>query len=208
MDELVRQSNEKSQAANARETSMLGLMQQGTDGAASCSDIDDATLAQSVRWLRAAADSGQTDAMFLYAEGAMFPRPNGGYSLIGNPEFERWRRDAAEMMIRALHQGSADAAIAMAMASRSDFAPFDAIIPNDPRAAAAYQRLASLLLGQEFGDPIALPTQQLAAADALAEDWFQRYFGGRPPPDRDLSQGWPPVRKSDGGSESPCGPHG
>jgi hypothetical protein len=140
-----------------------------------CQAVEPALIAKAAHYLASAARAGEPEAMLRYATGEHHG-VLGELGFIRDPDFERWRRDAPGMLLRAAQAGRVDAANALATAYRTDGGPYSGLIPDDPLQGQAWRLLVSRLVGSS------LPTLETndaaiqAQATALAEQWHQRYF--------------------------------
>ena len=149
-----------------------------------CARIDPATLALAPRYLAAAAFAGEPEAMLRYATGAHHG-VSGGSQFIRDPDFERWRREAPAMLLRAAQAGRRDAVHALGVAYRTDASPYMGLIPDDPVQGLAWGLLSSRLSGRPPAFDNDNPAVR-AEAEALASRWHSRYFANAVGPD-DLS---------------------
>lgn len=145
-----------------------------------CDALDPALVAEAARYLEIAARAGEPEAMLRYATGEHHGRL-GHMGYIREPGFDRWRRDAPAMLLRAAQAGRMEAVHALAYAYRTDSAPYAGLIPDDPLQAHAWALLDARLRGSlesAFENPD--PGIEAEAA-ALAREWHQRYFDGSMP---------------------------
>lgn len=142
-----------------------------------CDALDPALVARAAHYLVSAARAGEPEAMLRYGAGEHHGIA-GQMGFIRDPDFERWRRDAPAMLLRAAQAGRMDAVDVLSMAYRSDFAPYAGLIPDDPLQARAWALLDYRLMGLAPSgielDDAALERQ----AEALARQWHQSYFKG------------------------------
>lgn len=142
-----------------------------------CQALDPALVAQAPQYLERAARSGEPEAMLRYATGEHHGRL-GQMGFIREPGFERWRRDAPAMLLRAAQAGRMEAVHALRYAYGTDGEPYAGLIPDDPLQAHAWALLDARLRGSvrsAFENPD--PGIEAEAA-ALARKWHQRYFKG------------------------------
>ena len=140
-----------------------------------CQAVEPALVAATAHYLASAARAGEPEAMLRYATGEHHG-VLGEMGFIRDPDFERWRRDAPGMLLRAAQAGRLDAVAALATAYRTDGGPYSGLIPDDPMQGHAWALLESRLVGS--GPPTLASSDAAIAvqATALAEQWHQRYF--------------------------------
>lgn len=140
-----------------------------------CQAVEPALIAAAAHYLASAARAGEPEAMLRYATGEHHG-VLGEMGFIRDPDFERWRRDAPGMLLRAAQAGRLDAVDALATAYRTDGGPYSGLIPDDPLQGHAWALLESRLVGS--GQPTLASSDAAIAvqATALAEQWHQRYF--------------------------------
>lgn len=141
-----------------------------------CAVLDPALVAQASAYLASAARAGEPEAMLRYALGTH--HGVGGLDFLADPDFDRWRRDAPGMLLRAAQAGRMDAVHALGYAYRSDAAPYAGLVPDDPVQAHAWDLVLSRLRGTSQPAFEAPNPAVGAEASALAAQWHQRYFDG------------------------------
>ena len=110
---------------------------------------------------------------------------------IRDPDFERWRRDAPAMLLRAAQAGRMDAVRQLAMAYRSDSRPLDGLVTDDALQARAWALLDSRLWGSKQFDLVSDDAAIEREAESLARQWHQRYFNNAVPADKSALSLWP-----------------
>lgn len=144
-----------------------------------CEAVDPALVRRAPHYLAMAARAGEPEAMLRYATGEHHGFMGLGFS--ADPEFERWRRESPAMLLGAARAGRTEAVNLMRLAYESDLTPFAGLVANDPVQAHAW---AIILAGLRGGAPLAplesMDAAAVAEAEALAEDWYPRYFRDAP----------------------------
>jgi hypothetical protein len=140
-----------------------------------CQAVEPVLIAKAAHYLASAARAGEPEAMLRYATGEHHG-VLGEMGFIRDPDFERWRRDAPGMLLRAAQAGRVDAAHALGTAYRTDMSPYSGLIPDDPLQGHAWRLLESRLLGSSRPAVDSSDANLQVQATALAEQWHQRYF--------------------------------
>jgi hypothetical protein len=127
-------------------------------------------------YLIQAARAGEPEAMLRYALGEHW-----GINLddfLADGRFDVWRREAPDMLQRALEGGDPRSVNLLMSAYLDDFSPHSGLVANDPVRGLAFQILHFRLTSRPP------PTSRLGAADvvraeALATELHRRHFGNR-----------------------------
>lgn len=144
----------------------------------SCRAVPESLRSAGAHYLTQAARAGEPEAMLRYALGEHWQ--STGRGIYVGAEFDAWRRDAPGMMWRALEAGVPEAAIHLQFAHRPGFGIIGALTDEDPLKAHAFKLLGQMLFGSNPPMvPIPLDAEGQIRARDMAEDWHQRYFGGR-----------------------------
>ena len=167
---------------------------------AACREIPKTLRDRAHHSLRQAALAGEPDALLRYASGESLGLM-GRFDRLTSPDLDAWRREAPELLQRALAAGQPEAVQLLAEAHRpGDEATTTIIgwvIPNDPIQAHAYSLLQRQLSGG-ISPPGQRPVTGLdetgfARAESLAEDLRQRHFDGVPVDPERVVLGLPPL---------------
>lgn len=179
----------------------------------SCAGLPDGLADRAQHYLRAAALAGEPLSRLRYAAGAGFDDADG-FDYLVTPAFDQWRREAEGMMQRSLVEGRPEAALILAAAYSGDQGLLPGLVADDLFKAQAHARLMERVFGESLAAfPFPLPRSaadaaDAAAAEALAAQWHQDYFGER---QYDLmalmlANGTPPWRDQPktGSDSDPC----
>lgn len=157
----------------------------------------------SLALLGPAAAAGHAPSALLYFQVGHELRNERG--IFRHPHFDAWRRDAAQRLHAAFEAGHPGAANALGRAYRDDGDFANGLVPDDPRQAYLYLRLARHLSGgrrrlAEYFD-LGLDPQERARLDREAERLHRERFDGRRFDSPELSVGSPFQRPGLAASE-------
>lgn len=171
-DRLAREG--KLDAAISSDESLLALTQHQQQ----CQALPEGLLARAGDYLRQAARAGEPEAMILYVDGQHFPQE--AMARLADPGFEAWRREAPAMAQALLARGEPESAFLLALAYGGNDDWFSGLVGDDVVQAEAYRQLLGRLSGREGRTrPSALNAAEGLRANALAQEWHARHFGGR-----------------------------
>jgi hypothetical protein len=142
-----------------------------------CQGMTIAQLKERGKYLRQAAHAGIPVAMVNYANGAGF---ENDMSLLQDPLFDLWKKDAVNMTERALSMGMPEAVAMLASAYASDSGRLGGLIPDDPVKAEVYRLLGMRLLNVSIEPNNSLPKKDIDYAIAESNRMFAQYFQNQP----------------------------
>lgn len=145
-----------------------------------CAGISADLIQQAHHYVRQAAMAGESEAMIRYAAGETLG--GWGFSFIATPQFDDWRREAPQVLMRALEAGTPEAPLLLMLASQGQAGYLTMLLPPDDVQARASLALARRLYGDDpaftpFTPADALEPARQAQAEALAAQWHEQHFG-------------------------------
>lgn len=145
-----------------------------------CAGIAPDVVQQAHHYVRQAALAGEPEAMIRYAAGETLG--GWGFSFIASPAFDQWRREAPQVLRRALEAGTPEAPLLWLLANRGEAGYLTMLLPRDDVQAGASLALARRLFGDDpafvpFTPAEALAPEQQAQVEALAAQWHEDYYG-------------------------------
>lgn len=144
---------------------------------AECRHVPDSLKDRGGHYLAQAARAGEPEAMVRYADVQHWPMDGRG--VYSDPEFDRWRRDAAAMLHRAFAAGVPEAPFYLLIGYQADAGGLSTLVPDDPVRAEAIHMLMVRLHGwRARSGPSSLDAESLARAAALARQWHEGPFKG------------------------------
>lgn len=145
-----------------------------------CAGVSPELIEQAHHYVRQAAMAGESEAMIRYAAGETLG--GWGFSFISTPRFDDWRREAPQVLMRALEAGTPEAPLLLMLASQGQVGYLSMLLPPDDVQARASLALARRLYGDDpaftpFMPADALDPARQAQVEALAAQWHEHHFG-------------------------------
>lgn len=141
-----------------------------------CEGVTQQQIAQAPGLLRQAALTGVNEAMVRYAEGMGVFNDRQLFSVLREPAFDVWRREAPALIQQALQQGDTASVVVLYGAYSDDLSFFAGLVPDDPVKTYSFRRLIGLLHGNHRDIPSTLEPTLIRRGEEDAARMHRDYF--------------------------------